>query len=167
VAETSQTERIPIVGMEAVAQVFSIFHDGVIERAHGERSDLVLSVEIEYLAGRLAPPMRTFTVRLRAVEALDFTTWPNDATAAPVVLKDVDAIFSPELDILSGEVVDGRVHVSCNQAEPGYAYCGGDLRFRAAAAEVFDERGAAYSLERLAELARGYWDDWSARHRPG
>jgi hypothetical protein len=166
VADTSQTDRSPIVGMEGVADVFSILHDGVIEQARSERSDLVLSVAIEYLARRVDPKMRTFTVRLRAVEALDFTTWPTDAAGVPVVIEDVASIFSPELDILSGEVADGRIHVACNQAEPGHGYCGGDLRFRAAAADVVDERGVGYSLERLAEIARGYWDEWSARHRP-
>jgi hypothetical protein len=103
--------------------------------------DLLLTVQIRYLAQRIDPAFTTFAVQLRLVEALRFSTWPKDSAAPPEVLREARAIFSPELDILSGESSDGLVRVACNQPSPQATYRGGELVFRAASAVVRDQDG--------------------------
>lgn len=149
-----------IESVEELADLFSILHDGVIVEAVVENRDLTLRVEIRYLTQRIRSDFTTFVVRLAGVEDLAFTTWPNDASLLPQLLRDASEIFVPALDILSGELKEGLIHVACNQPSPKAPYCGGTLAFRAKSAEVSDELGKRYSHSELVELARGYWDEW-------
>ena len=152
-----------IHGVEELAQLFSIFHDGVVTQPQASGDNLLLRVEISYLAERIQPGFTVFQVCLHRVEDLSFVTWPKDAAAAPQILHDIEDIFNPELDILSGDIAEDRVHVVCNQASPSTPHCGGTLTFRAASAAVTDEKGTPYSLADLAIISRAYWDEWSAR----
>jgi transcriptional regulator with XRE-family HTH domain len=152
-----------VTGLEKLGDLFSILHDGAIVQATTDGPDLVLQVEITYLAARIQQGLTTFGVRLSNVEDLRFATWPNDPRATANVLCTVTEIFVPPLDILSGKVVAGRLEVACNQSSPESHYCGGTLSFRAASAVVSDQNGKHHSLAQLRALAEGYWKDWSQR----
>ncbi len=152
-----------IAGNNDLAELFSILHDGVIVEASAVDGDLVMRVEISYLAERIHPGFTTFAVRAHQVEDLAFVTWPKDEAAAPQMLHDLTAIFVPPLDILSGEVADGRVEVDCNQSSPQTPHCGGTLTLSAASADVTDQDGKHYSIAELGALSDAYWKDWSER----
>lgn len=157
-----------ISGVEDLAALFNVFHDGVIVAASEVGQDLLLQVEIRYLAERVAPEFTTFSLRLQHVEDLSFSTWPNDSAATPEVLRVPAAIFYPELDILSGEPSGELVQVVCNQSSTETAHCGGTLTFRAASALVCDQSSKPYSLAELMRLAEAYWKEWGERYsRPG
>lgn len=158
----SRTHTEAIAGIDELAQLFSIFHDGVIIDAAVQGNDLLLTVRISYLAQRIQPGFTTFAVHLHEVEGLSFCTWPK-AAAPSETLRDPPSIFSPPLDILSGEVSDGCVRVVCNQPSALTAHCGGTLTFRAESATVSDEQGRLYSTVDLAALATAYWDEWGQR----
>jgi hypothetical protein len=59
----------------------------------------------------------------------------------------------------------GSIQITCNQADPGYPYSGGELTLCADGVEVLDESSATYSLEQLRGLAAAYWEEWSNAHR--
>lgn len=143
----------------------SAFHDGIILEASSAERDLSLRVRITYLAQRIEPASKFFFVRLHDVRELAFETWPEDDSLAPETLHGVTQIFTPPLDILSGEVRNERVQAVCNQPSSSTAHCGGTLSFRAASATVSDENGKQYSLKELFELADGYWRDWENRSK--
>jgi hypothetical protein len=154
-----------IDGLENINTIFSIFHDGEIGRCVKTDSHLEFDVHIQYLAERINPTFRTFSVALDGVEALYFTTWPDDANAEPVVVADVESIFTKELEILSGEIENGAIKVACNQPLPGLGYCGGFLNLKAKSAFVKDEAGKEYSIEELCSLSESYWNEWSNKNK--
>jgi hypothetical protein len=157
-----QTEIIS--GVEDLAALFNVFHDGVIVQAASVDEDLLLTVRISYLAERIAPGLATFTVRLHHVEELSFSTWAKDSAAPPEVLRSPSVIFYPHLDILSGEPFDGHVRVVCNQSSSQASHCGGTLTFRATSGTVCDQNRKSYSIAALSALADAYWNGWTERN---
>lgn len=146
-----------------LAELFSLFHDGVIVDASGDGHDLELRVRITYLAERIAPGFTTLIVHIHEVEDLAFVTWPKEPSAAAQTLRGLAEIFAPPLEILSGEVVADRIEVVCNQPAASALHCGGMLAFRVTSADVIDQNGKHYSLAELAEIADAYWKDWTHR----
>ena len=155
-----------IEGLEHINTMLSIFHDGEIVRATETDSGLELDVHIQYLAERIKPEFKLFNVVLEGIESLKFTTWPDDKDAEPDVITEIEAIFTEELEILSGEIEGGLIKLACNQPLPGLGYCGGSLYLNANTAIVKDEAGKEYSIEELCTLSKGYWDEWSSRNKP-
>jgi hypothetical protein len=153
-----------IVGIEELAGLFSVLHDGVVQHAELDDGELLLRVRVTYLAGRVQEGFTTFAVRLSGVEDLAFSTWPKDAEAAPRLLHAPDEIFIPPLDLLSGKATEGHLRIDCNQPAPSAPHCGGTLTLRATAATVVDEAGKNWSLSDLTALADAYWAEWRERN---
>jgi len=142
---------------------FSILHDGEIQSCSQKAGHLALEVGIRYLAQQIAPHFSKFTVEIDRFSDPTFTTWPLNADTPAQVIVSERQIFGPKLKILEGSASDGRIEVICNQPDPAYGYCGGELRFGASSARVRDEAGRSYGLEELQEIATRYWDEWSAK----
>lgn len=81
-----------IEGSSNISDVFSIFHDGGIVRCHEENRSLLLKVEIQYLAERVNPAFRKFSVLLEDVKDVHFATWPSDLKSAPEAIKDISTL---------------------------------------------------------------------------
>ncbi|MCB0063205.1 MAG: hypothetical protein KDE19_13875 [Caldilineaceae bacterium] len=147
-----------------ICNLFSFFHDGVVAYVVHEGSDLLLEIEIQYLAERIESSYKKFLVRLSQIQDILFKTWPNDPKSDPKVLRSIEIIFKPELEILASNSQEGQIQVTCNQSSPEFDYCGGELYFQAAYAEVADEAGRYYSIDELGSLCKSYWDEWSTRN---
>ena len=154
-----------IQGLQGISEIFSIFHDGIVSRYEVEGADLLLTVEISYLAERVAPTYTKFFVRLAGTAELRFSTWPSDLESEPQQIVEAGEIFHPDLDILESSVKNEHIEVACNQTSEEYDYCGGTLSFRADTATVTDEAGKAYSVEELDQLCKAYWDDWARKNQ--
>jgi len=146
-----------IQGLGIISDIFTIFHDGEIACCEPNGDALRLEVEIEYLAERINPAFRKFTIQLYGVEDLRFQTWPRDPQSHPEILRDLKVISKSELGILQGNIKEGQIQVICDQHAPEFDYCGGELFFTAESVEVFDESGKSYSMKALDELCEGYW----------
>jgi hypothetical protein len=153
-----------IAGIEELAELFSVFHDGVVEHADLEGGELLMRVRVTYLAAQVQEDFTTFVVRLSGVEDLAFSTWPKDAAATPEVLHAPDEIFKPPLDLLSGKATTGHLEIDCNQPARSAPHCGGTLTLRATSATVIDEAGKNWSLSELTALADAYWAEWKERN---
>lgn len=164
-AHANRYAPMKIEGPENISYVFSIFHDGGIVHCHDENGSLLLKIEIQYLAERINPDFRKFSVLLENVKGVYFSTWPSDLKSEPEVLKDVTSIFKPELEILEGNFKEGQIQVVCNQHSPEFDYCGGELYLSATSAKVTDEDGKSYSLDELDTLCKGYWEEWANRNK--
>lgn len=154
-----------IEGLENITTMFSVFHDGGFANCVQHGQSLNFSVNIQYLADRINLSYRAFSVSLEAVEYLSFTTWPDDAAAKPDVVTDIELIFTPELEILSGEIENDSIKIACNQPLPGLGYCGGFLNLKAQCAVVKDEVGKEYSIEELCSLRDSYWNEWTGKNK--
>lgn len=148
-----------IEGMQNVSDIFSIFHDGILVHHQCDGDDLVLTIEILYLAERVSQTFTKFRVRLHRCEGVSFTTWQNDSKSDPTRLDDLDLIFRPDLDIFRASVKADTIEVVCNQDDADCDFCGGILAFNANRATVEDEAGKSYSLDELNALCKAYWDD--------
>ena len=154
-----------IEGIESIRDIFSIFHDGSLLSCVDEGGELSLEVEIEYLAKRIDPNFKRFSVRLFEVSDINFSTWPSDLAAKPATLTKLVEIFAADLEVLEGNFKGDLIEVVCNQHSSEFGYCGGELRFRCRRATVTDEAGKEYSIEELGALSKGYWDEWSKRNQ--
>ena len=145
-----------------IADLFSIFHDGEIVSHVLDGRDLRLRIDVEYLAKRIRPTFQCFDVDLIGIADIEFTTWPKQENEPASHLRVPEKIFTPRLEVLSGETEGRLIRVVCNH--PGrLSYSGGDLRFPATAAHVRDEAGREWSLEELKSLAEAYWTEFSER----
>lgn len=149
-----------IKGSEKIRKIFSIFHDGGIVNCQIENDTLMMDVEIQYLAERINPSFRKFSIALTEVGSIRFLTWPNDLQSEPALMTDVKTIFKSDLEILEANIKGGEIQIVCNQCSPEFNYCGGELYFTAVSAEVMDEVGKSYSISELEALCKGYWDEW-------
>ncbi len=152
-----------ISGHENIAKLFSVFHDGGIADHLTKEKDLILTVEILYLAQRIHPSFKKFYLTLKQPQKIQFIPWRIDLAQKPVPILELKKIFEPDLDILEGQLQDDLVQVVCNQLSAGYDYCGGVLSFKTEGVDVQDEAGKRYSLEELTRLSEAYWKDWEKR----
>lgn len=149
-----------ITGIDNIRQLFSVFHDGGIEAPHYLDGTLTFKVEISYLAQRINPKFRTFSVTLRGVETLSFSAWLDDPASGSV---DPLTALSQEPDILSASIESSVVEVVLNQSGVGAGYSGGSLFLTCQSASVLDESGRECTLDELWALSEAYWTEWSAR----
>lgn len=148
-----------------IAEVFGIFHDGCI--AGGTKVDRAaeLVIEIEYLAERIRPTDRKFTVRIDDLEQVRFTPWADDGQSLVPDITGFAEIASLDLGVLSAEAEGLKVRIACTQDRPGLGYCGGFLEMAAGGCRVFDESGREWTLEELRKLSDDYWSDWAAGNK--
>jgi hypothetical protein len=152
-----------IKGPEQLCLLFNIFHDGGLTLQSAKGDEIVLRVDIQYLAERFDPAFEFFTVRLTGVAELWFAA--DGREQAP--LTDSEEIFALELEILSGSVVGEAVNVKCASLSlsPGQGWSTGNLRLSPCCAEVWDQGGKRLGLTELEDAARSYWDEFSRRGR--
>ena len=152
-----------IEGTGCIANLFSIFHDGSICHTNIVNGNLVLQIEIPYLAKRINPTFKRFILCLSNIRGVRFTTWPSNSEMQPSEIIDKDLIFRPQLEILEGVAIGDAIQVICSVTSQNCDYCGGELYFQADFAHVTDEAGHPYSFSELCSLSSDYWEEWS-RH---
>ena len=151
-----------ISGLENIRDIFSIFHDGTIIKWGKQGSGIEIIVEIPYLTQIICKSYEWFSITLYDVNQMDFETWPHAGTVKPWVIKNLNDIFKPELEILSAELENNLQKITCNQHSTEFEYCGGHLRFSCIDATVRDPSGKEYSIEDLDKICNEYWDTWVA-----
>jgi len=154
-----------ITTVSEISDVFSIFHDGIIEECVPAGDDIRMRIEIRYLAMWIRSDYTHFILNLSNVTDVAFRTWPSDLKSEPQDLYDPSVIFSPKLEILESSANDQLVTVVCKQASPDFEYGGGELVFRASAASVADQGGDEVSLDRLDRICKEYWEEWSVKNQ--
>ncbi len=154
-----------ITGNGNICTLFSIFHDGDIVNAKQQGNHWLFEISIPYLAERIDPSFTSFSLTLEQVEQLYFTTWPDDLSAAPDVIRNPEIFFSAELEILSAKTEGNLINIACNQSLPELGYCGGMLHIECASAQVTDPTGKAYSISEFEALGTAYWNNWKQKNK--
>ncbi len=88
---------------------------------------------------------------------------PSPETRKKLV-KDLPTIFKSPLEILAAKLSGNRFEIDCNIRSGNSDFCGGNLLFEATAVTVRDEANKEYSVSELAEICRGYWNEWKAKN---
>jgi hypothetical protein len=156
-----------INGIENIAAIFSIFHDGVIAGYVRGDKTLTMEIEIEYLARRIKPDYTRFFVALHGVSQISFLTWPSVVGEEPVLMKNGEQVLATRMDILEGYAKEGLIEVTCMQSNSTVGFCGGELYLACTSAIVTDQGGRQYELDQLDTIGRQYWQEWAEKNRKG
>jgi hypothetical protein len=150
-----------VTNTEKIRDVFAILHDGVIESWTGDKKELTLKIGCQYLAERVDPSFEFFFVVLFDVDRFALVPWMSPIDLEQEYFTELKDIFQAELDILSADIENDLVKVSCNQRDSTLNYCGGFLYMSCIDVKVFEQKKAELSIEFLDSICREYWDDFS------
>lgn len=148
---------------EDIRNIFSILHDGTISAWAGDKDLLTLTVDCEYLAERIDKSFDKFYVDLIKVNKLEFDPWTNPIDLPTITKTDYPDIFKAELEILSADIKDDVVVITCNQHDTSFDYCGGNLTISCQTIKVFDQNKNELTIEQFGEICKNYWDEWSKK----
>ena len=146
-----------------IRDIFSILHDGTISAWTGDENALTLTVDCEYLAERIDKSFDRFYLELFNVDKLELDPWTNPVDLPSVIKTDFDDIFKAELEILSADIKDNTVVITCNQHNTDFDYRGGNLTMSCQSIKVFDQNKNEWTIDRLGEICKNYWDEWSRK----
>ncbi|BDD01373.1 hypothetical protein PEPS_36530 (plasmid) [Persicobacter psychrovividus] len=146
-----------------IRDVFSIFHDGGIVDCQGDLNKLILTIQCNYLAELINPDFENFYVDLICVNKLDFDPWMNPIDLKKIEFKSHEEYLKVDLEILSSEIEDDYVLITCNQHDTDLDYCGGNLIISANDFRLFDHNKNVMTIEELESICRLYWDKFSKR----
>lgn len=96
-----------IADAESIRDVFSIFHDGDIEKAVLSEGTLKMTIDIPYLADRVKSGYKFFYVELDGFRDAEFHAWPATLKGEKVLVGDLAIIFKPPLEILEANLKEG------------------------------------------------------------
>ncbi|EKT3967278.1 hypothetical protein NTJ12_002364 [Flavobacterium psychrophilum] len=145
--------------LEDIRDVFSIFHDGTIETWNGNQELLKLKIDCEYLAERIDKSYASFYVEFEKIETLEFNPWMNPINQPQTLFTNIVDIFQASLEILSAEIENGFVKITCNQHNLDFNYCGGTLLVNCKNVKVFDEKNNELTIDELDKICNEYWND--------
>jgi|APTNR8051073442_1049403.scaffolds.fasta_scaffold03514_4 hypothetical protein len=154
-----------MTGSDEIAEVFGLFHDGWISNGTFMGGNAEIVVEIEYLAERVRPTYRRFTIHLEDVDAIRFSPWIEVGSPSVPCISNFSEIVGLQLGLLSAEAADSIVRVACTQDQRDRGFSGGVLEIAAAKCRIFDEGGEEWTLTGLGGLAEGYWEEWAAPNK--
>lgn len=150
--------------LKEIEDIFSIFHDGTITDWERIENGLRLTIDCEYLAELIEPERTIFSLELTQIDKLSMDPWMNPIELESRLLTEPEDIFKAELEILSAEVEQDYVRISCNQHDTDFNYCGGTIHLSANAVVVKDEKNRVMTVENLHSICKRYWDKFGAEN---
>lgn len=148
---------------EEIRDIFSILHDGTITAWTGDKKLLILTVDCKYLAERIDKSFDKFYVELSVIHKIELETWTNPVDLPTGIKTDFSDIFKAELEILSADIKNDAVVLSCNQYDTDLDYCGGNLIISCKTIKVFDQNKNELTFDEFREICKNYWDEWSKK----
>lgn len=145
--------------VEDIRDIFSIFHDGRISAWKGNKSLLTLTVKCDYLAKLIDKSFDRLYVELYNIDESFFITWPNPFDFPVQTLTELSDIFESELELLSANIIEGKVVIDCCQKDILFDYCGGNLTISCEKIKVFDQNKSQLTVDQLDIICNTYWDN--------
>jgi len=142
-----------------IRDIFSIFHDGGIVDCKGDLHKLTLTVQCNYLAELINPDFENFYLDLIEVNKLDFDPWMNPIDLEKIHFDSYEDYLQVDLEILSAEIKDDMVIVTCNQHDTDLDFCGGNLMISAINFNLYDHKMTPMTIDQLNLICRNYWDN--------
>lgn len=100
--------------LEEIRDIFSILHDGMTSRWTGDKNLLTLKVDCKYLAERIDKTYNSFYVEYKQIEKIELHSWTMPIDLPPVLLTDIEDIFKASLEVLSADIEDDFVRITCS-----------------------------------------------------
>ena len=73
----------------------------------------------------------------------------------------IDKSFKAEQEILSAEIKENLVVVSCNQYDTDFSYCGGNLTINCMAIKISDQNRNELTIDEIDIICKSYWTEMS------
>ncbi len=156
-------DKFRMIATENIRDIFSILHDGTISAWTGDKNLLTLTVDCEYLAERIDKSFDKFYVELINLDRLELEPWTNPIDLPTIVKTDFEDIFKAELEILSADIKDEFVVITCNQHDISFDYCGGNLTINCKTIKVYDQNKNELTIDQFDKICKSYWDEWSKK----
>jgi hypothetical protein len=147
-------------GVEQMAEVFTILHDGTIEDWEGDKALLTLKISCVYLAERINPSFANFYIDLYDINKIELEPWLDEFANTPIIITDLKAIFNAKLEIMQGDMQNDAVLITCYQHDKSFNYTGGNLYVGCAEAKIYDHNKSELSINSLGDICKGYWDSF-------
>jgi hypothetical protein len=143
-----------------IIDIFSILHDGTIESWTGDKEKLLLKVSCFYLAELIDKDFEYFYIEIIEVQKIELDTWINPIENGPQIFTELSDIFKAELEILSADIKDKDVVITCNQPFRDMNYSGGNLTINCKSLKVFDHDKNELTIEEFEKICNQYWDNF-------
>lgn len=143
--------------MEGIRDIFSILHDGTTSTWTGDRNLLTLKIGCEWLAERIDKSYHSFYLECRQIEKIELHPWMNPFELTQTLLANRDDIFKASLEILSADIENDFVKITCNQHNTDFDYCGGTLLLKCETIKIFDQEKQQLAIGELDEISKAYW----------
>lgn len=147
-----------------IRDVFSIFHDGGIVDCEGDLDKMTLTIQCNYLAELINPDFENFYVDLIGITKLHFDPWMNPIDLDKIEFNSHEEFLKVGLEILSSDIKDDYVLITCNQYDADLDYCGGNLMISATDFGLYDHDKNVMTIEELDSICILYWDKFSKRN---
>ncbi|MBP4143212.1 hypothetical protein J3S90_15510 [Flavobacterium sp. P4023] len=145
--------------LENIRDVFSIFHDGIILNWNGNEELLQLIIDCEYLAQKIDKSFTSFVIELKNIEKIEFNPWMNPINLPQKTFIKIEDIFQTGLEILSADIENEMVKITCNQHNLNYEYCGGTLLLNCKSLKIFDENKNELTIDEINKICEEYWNE--------
>lgn len=145
-----------------IKDIFTIFHDGCIADYKILNKDLLLVIEISYLAELIDASFKFIHLKLIDLKAIHFEPWTGSISE----IRDVPLIFSYDLCIVSTEKNPKDITiVHCNSYKRDQVdFEGGKLVIDCNDYLLTDQVGNSLTIEYLKELSSRYWNDFGNKN---
>ena len=152
-----------IIDKEEIANVFSIFHDGDIMLFLEEGNNQTWKINCQYLAELIDPTFEYFLIEINNCSLLDFHPWINVEDSPKVDLKKSSEIFSVDLEILSANLNNQKIEITCNREDKNIDSSGGILILDCKSITVSNQRKEEINLSKLKEISSNYWNNFGSK----
>ena len=147
--------------LDDIKEIFSILHDGRTSTWTGDKNLLTLKVDSQWLAERIDKSYESFYIECTQVGKIEFHPWMNPNTLPQTLLTDIDDIFKASLEILSADIENDFIKITCNQHNTDFDYCGGTLLLNCKTIKIFDQEKRQLTIDKFGEINKAYWKDFS------
>ncbi len=151
----------PVNILEKIRDIFSILHDGRTSTWTGDKNLLTVKIDCKWLAERIDKSYESLYLECGQIEKIEFHPWMNPIKLSQTLLTDLDRIFKASLEILSADIENNFVKITCNQHNTDFDYCGGTLLLNCRTIKIFDQGNRQLTIDQFYKIGEGYRDDFS------
>lgn len=142
---------------ENQAQLFSIFHDGILSFDRITTQPQCWKIDCQYLAQQLHPSCSFFELELHGVQKLAFHPWFKDIARPAEIWQEPSQIGSLELEISKAEATQEEIKIFVENSSSIEEIVGGELYLEAEGIRLFSPQKELLNIDSLKKIATDYW----------
>ena len=151
----------PVNILEKIRDIFSILHYGRTSTWTGDKNLLTVKIDCKWLAERIDKSYESLYLECGQIEKIEFHPWMNPIKLSQTLLTDLDRIFKASLEILSADIENNFVKITCNQHNTHFDHGGGTLLLNCKSIKIFDQDKRQITIECFNLINTSYWADFS------